>query len=465
MNNTDFQKETALTPEDKTHNRGDDNEGDEILGALSPIHFFPENRKVKDLLSAHVNQELDVRPSFQRGYVWDRKKASRLIESVLLNVPLPLIYTAEEDDGKEVVIDGQQRLLSLFGFIEGKFPQDLKPFKLSGLKKKTESGAALNGKKFSDLETKYQNKIKNYSIPIIKIASGSDPNVRFEIFERLNSGAAKLKEQELRNCIYRGPFNEFLFELAKDKNFCNSVGISPALTRRMDDAELVLRFLAFYDKTYLRYPNSMKEFLNDFMHRYQGLTDEGKKEEFSRIFKQAVDLSRTVFGEHAFRRFRVGDAKNPNGQWDTSFNRPLFDIVMWGFTQYKKHEVVPNSDAIREAFINLHIEDEKFRETITASQGGKTPVTYRFEEWKKRLDEILGSRNTQNKPRLFPAKVKHDLFKQSPLCAICQQTIQEIDDAEVDHIVPHSKGGATDISNAQLTHRFCNRSKSNKEQA
>jgi Protein of unknown function DUF262 len=90
-----------------------------VIGAFQPMLFSTSTRRVRDLNSDYTNQELDPRPSFQRGYVWDLAKASRLIESVLLNVPLPLIYTAEEaDNNKEVVIDGQQRLLTLFGYIK-----------------------------------------------------------------------------------------------------------------------------------------------------------------------------------------------------------------------------------------------------------------------------------------------------------------------------------------------------------
>lgn len=301
--NDDDSLESKNVPDDKTY--GDDNKEDEILWALSPIHFAPENRRIKDLNSAYANKELQVRPSFQRKYVWNKKKASRLIESVLLNVPLPTVYTAEEKDGTEVVIDGQQRLLSLFGFIDEKFPLDGQPFKLSNLETSTESGISLNGKKFSDLETKYQNKIRNHTIPIIKIQSDSDPDVRFEIFERLNSGAVNLNAQELRNCVYRGSFNDFLFEMAENPKFRDVVGAPRALTR-MRDAELVLRFLMFENMNYKDYQGRLKELLNGFMRQNQELNDK-RKEEFVRKFKQATDLSFSVFGKNAFRRFFNGE--------------------------------------------------------------------------------------------------------------------------------------------------------------
>lgn len=106
-----------------------------VVGAFQPMLFSTSTRRVRDLNSDYINHELDPRPSFQRGYVWDLAKASRLVESVLLNVPLPLIYTAEEaETNKEVVIDGQQRLLTLFGYVKGQFPRNSRPFRLKHLK-------------------------------------------------------------------------------------------------------------------------------------------------------------------------------------------------------------------------------------------------------------------------------------------------------------------------------------------
>lgn len=460
MNNADSSKNKKSHLIDETY--GDDNKEDTILWALKPIHYSTEHRKVKDLNSAYANKELRVRPNFQRHYVWNKKKASRLIESVLLNVPLPMVYTAEEEDGTEVVIDGQQRLLSLFGFIAGKFPsEDEPPFKLSNLETSTESGISLNGKKFSDLEKKYQDKIKNHTVPIIKIESDSDPNVRFEVFERLNSGAVNLNAQELRNCVYRGTFNDFLFEMVKNQRFRDIVG-SPRALARMADAEIVLRFLMFEDRGYRDYQGRLKELLNDFMRENQELSDK-KRWEFTRKFKQATDLSLSVFGKNAFRRFFIGGEDHPNGQWDNRFIRALFDVVMWGFTKYDKRKIMEKSDAIREALIKLQIEDDRFKEAITYNTAGKFAVPYRFEAWEKQLNELLGEENAQKKERLFSYDLKRQLFEKSSKCTLCKQTIQTMDDAEVDHIKPYSKGGDTDPSNAQLAHRYCNRAKGNRE--
>ncbi len=192
--------------------------------AFSPMRFDVMQRKVRDLLADYHSKDLDPRPSFQRGYVWDKTRASKLIESIMLNVPLPLIYTAEEADGREVVIDGQQRLLSVFSFIQGKFPRDNSDFKLSGLRLISN----LNGRRFSDLDEADRKSIERYVFQIIRISKESNSDVKFEIFERLNSGSVTLNAQELRNCVFRGRFNEVLRELAENDDFLKIIGTSKA---------------------------------------------------------------------------------------------------------------------------------------------------------------------------------------------------------------------------------------------
>lgn len=186
-----------------------------------------------------------LQPDFQRQYVWDPTKASKLIESAILLIPLPRIYLSEEKDGKEYVIDGQQRLTSFFSFIDGVFPHG-SPFKLRGLT----VCADLNGKKFSDLSEELQDKVRYYKVRAVTFLRNSSENLKFEIFERLNTGSVQLNDQELRNCLYRGRFNLALKEMAADTDFMHICGLK-APDKRMRDIELVLRFCAFYHKTYL----------------------------------------------------------------------------------------------------------------------------------------------------------------------------------------------------------------------
>jgi Protein of unknown function DUF262 len=185
-------------------------------GADEEIVIAPEDNRIHtssgdlEIESLHNKQKrgrLILQPDFQRQYVWDAAKASKLIESAILNIPLPIIYLSEEKDGKEYVIDGQQRLTSFFSFLDGAFP-DGRPFKMSGLNVCNE----LNGRKFGELSDELQDKVRYYKIRAITFQKDSSENLKFEIFERLNTGSVQLNDQELRNCLYRGNFNVALKE-------------------------------------------------------------------------------------------------------------------------------------------------------------------------------------------------------------------------------------------------------------
>ena len=429
-----------------------DEDGDDAApNAFTPMHFDTLSRKVKDLLSDYASGDLDPNPSFQRGYVWDRSRASKLIESILLNVPLPLVYTAEEKNRKEVVIDGQQRLLSVFGFIRNEFPRDKSPFRLSSLKLINE----LNKKSFKELSPEQQRAIQQYKFQLITISSESHADVKFEIFERLNSGSVTLNAQELRNCVYRGTFNEVLRELADISDFRALLGTATALGR-MQDVEMVLRFIAFYERTYLNFPGGMKTFLNSFMNDHRNVSEE-KADGFRRAFKKACSLSLTVFGDKAFRKYRVGIEGMPDGRWENQINKPLYDVVMWSFTRFEPHQITPRADAIRDRMIRLLSTNVRFVDAITAAVADKGKVKYRFETWLSALEDVV----TDPEPkRLFPSEQRREMFDKYPVCGICGQQISHLDDAQVDHIKPYSAGGKTDAANAQLAHRFCNASKS-----
>jgi hypothetical protein len=133
------------------------------------IYTKQADAEVDGLYRKHQRAKLIVQPDFQRHFIWDEKKASRLIESAILDIPIPSIYLAEEHDGREYVIDGQQRLMSFFSFIDGKFPNG-KTFRLTGLKVLRE----LNTKTFKELDQQLQDKIQYYKSRVITFTSESD---------------------------------------------------------------------------------------------------------------------------------------------------------------------------------------------------------------------------------------------------------------------------------------------------
>lgn len=408
--------------------------------------------EIESLFGRWKRGKLILQPDFQRQFVWDRAKASRLIESVLMSVPLPIVYLAEGSDGKEYVIDGQQRLTSFFSFLDGKFPNG-DPFRLGKMSVFPE----LERKTFAELDEAIQDKIRYFEIRTIVILSASDPDLKFEIFERLNTGSVPLNDMELRNCVFRGPYMTLLRELSTDPDFKLLVGLKGP-DKRMRDVELVLRFAAFYHAGYLKYQSPMKRFFNRDMERYQGIS-KADSDSLRKAFRNSIQIVKSLFGTSAFKRFNPGDAHSHNGFWETTrFNASLYDALMGVFYDRDKNQVFSALDALREGFIDLMTSNEEFREAILLGTSEPTRVAKRFDLARFMVDDILKNHRVQ--PRCFSRQLKEDLYKKDPICAICQQSIQHSDDAAVDHIKQYWRGGQTIPDNARLTHRYCNNARS-----
>ena len=407
--------------------------------------------EIESLYNKYKRGKLVVQPDFQRHYVWDSKKASRLIESALLGIPLPVIYLAEENDGKEYVIDGQQRLTSFFSYIDSAFPNGRK-FKLNGLQVFSE----LNGKLFKEIDEIYQDKIRYCELRAITFRKESDSELRFEIFERLNTGAVSLNDQELRNCIYRGAYNDLLKELADYSEFRELLGLKDE-EPRMKDKELVLRFASFFHQTYLNYKPPVRSFLNKDMEIFRNISETDKKE-LEKAFKNSVMIIKSLLGDKAFKRFYPGDDVNKDGSWEQKqFNASLYDVLMYSFAKQDINTVFQNLDAIREGYIEL-FSDPAFVDAILISTSSKEKVVTRFDKMRLMLQDIIGINRKEE--RCFTYALKQDLFNSNPRCAICGNKISDIDDAAVDHVKQYWTGGATIPENARLAHRYCNWSRS-----
>jgi hypothetical protein len=427
----------------------------EVPSSKRKIYTDKGDPEVESLHGKYKRGKLIIQPDFQRHFIWDAKKSSRLIESALLDIPLPVIYLSEGKDGNEYVIDGQQRLTAFFSFIDGKFP-DGKDFKLSGLKVITE----LNKKSYKEINDKLQDKIRYCKIRTITFRRESESDLKFEIFERLNTGAVSLNDQELRNCIYRGPYNELLKKLSQDNDFMYILSINKQ-EKRMKDIELVLRFAAFYHFTYLNYKPPMRKFLSNDMEKYQFISEK-EAIKLKNAFKNTVTTIKSLLDHHAFKRFYKGNVKNPNGYWELKkFNASLYDILMNSFSKEDKNKVYQNLDSIREALIHLMTTDQEFIDTIELSTSSIQAVIKRFDKWRLTLQKIIGI--SKKESRCFSLKLKQKLYNNDPTCKICCQRIQNIDDAAIDHIKQYWTGGKTIPKNARLTHRYCNWSRPRKE--
>ncbi len=399
---------------------------------------------IKTLCEKIDKGRLIARADFQRYYIWDTKPKlkSRLIESVLLHVPIPVIYTAEQQDGTELVVDGQQRLLTFYAFTK----KD--GFRLSGLRVLKE----LNGKSYKDLGENLQDAIGDYGIRVIKILKESHRDIKFDIFERLNRGSVKLNEQELRNCIYRGTFNDFLKKLAGNKDFQRLQGLSD-MHKRMLDIERVLRFFTFCDLTERQYKGPLTSFLNGYMESHREISDK-QKEEKEVIFKKSVELCQSVFGKLAFKRWQLGNEDDANGYAEDKINEGIFDIQMYGFTQYDKRYVIGKAAMIKDAFIELLTNDAGFIASIEKGTYDTQQVKLRTEKWFQKLREVIGY--PEKDRRLYTFEEKKALFVSSNICHLCKNEIAFIEDAHVDHLERYSENGKTTIKNGKLSHRYCN---------
>ena len=409
------------------------------------VYVDRNDRSISELKDWVNTGDLDLAPAFQRSYVWDDKKASLLVESILLKIPIPSIYLAEEEDGKYTIVDGQQRLRSFIRFIDNEF-------KLKKLMLLTD----IEGKLFKDLDEDMQKKIRRASLPTIEIRKDTTPIVKFEIFERLNVGSVKLTDQELRNCVYRGKYNNLIKELSEDKCFLHLLGFKNKIRDRMQEREFVLHFLAFYNQTYLEYKSPMKQFLNREMENNKTITDE-KIMLMRQAFIDAIFLTNTVFGEKGFRRFTLGNQENPNSKWKKPINIGLFEITMCGFKKYKRDHIIEYGDVIKEKLIDLMTLNQDF---ISSVGGTGTTSTYnvrlRFKIWEEALKNIVGIPKTY--PRPFSLEFKSQLFKQNPTCQICGNEILLLEDAVVNKIDHYGSGEKTVENNAHLTHIYCNQS-------
>jgi hypothetical protein len=180
-------------------------------------------------LTEQWDNKLLLLPDIQREYVWDNGKASRLIESLILNIPIPTLYFSETQEARYEIIDGHQRVRSIVRYLSNEFM-------LAGVAVLRE----YKGLRFHQLPEREQRFLKMRTLRIILISVESHPNMKFEIYERLNTGAILLNAQELRNSVYRGSFNDLLHELSKTVDFRAMIG-TKLPRRRMVDEELVHR--------------------------------------------------------------------------------------------------------------------------------------------------------------------------------------------------------------------------------
>lgn len=262
-----------------------------------------------DGIVSRLKKKQIVVPDFQRRYVWDIKKASRFIESLILGLPVPGIFLSRDskNPSQMLIIDGQQRLKSLQYFYQGKIEDRV--FKLTGVCKE------LEGACYDELSPDDQNRLDDAIIhaTIIKQETpDEDDSSIYMVFERLNTGGMVLQPQEIRACIYYGEFNNLLNKLVETPAWRS---LFAKQNPRMKEQELILRFFALYFG-FSDYKKGLKSFLNSFMSKNRNLTIH-REEELTQLFEQSISLLVDAKGKDLFRK---GNA----------INAALFDSIMVG---------------------------------------------------------------------------------------------------------------------------------------
>ncbi len=266
------------------------------------------------------------------------------------------------------VIDGQQRLSAIHRYLNNEYL-------LSGLKVKPE----LNKKRFHQLSQEDQRLILSRTIRCIVILKESHPDIRFDVFERLNTGSSQLSTQELRNCIYRGELNDLIRKLSEDPNFQYVRDVDgPDL--RMKDNEMVLRFFAFYEKM-PEYRGNLKKFLDDYQK--EGMKkDKNSINNMEKIFFRVINDVKLVFGQNAFRKY---DPQKKS--WERSVNRAIYDAVMICFANASSNEIASRKDLISEGLKVLCESDKEFRAATGSATKDRAKVKIRIVQFRNTMIE------------------------------------------------------------------------------
>lgn len=311
---------------------------------------------------------IDLEPDFQRRKRWSADKQSALIESFLLNVPVPPIYLAEDAYGQYSVVDGKQRLTAIHAFMVG-------GLKLKGL----ESFADLEGLTFSDLPEDLKNAlmIRPY-VRVVTLLKQSDPTLKFEVFTRLNRGGEHMLPQELRKVAYRGGFSDLIYSLAESEFLKNRLKITSENSSayvHMTDAEYVLRFFTLEEK-WQTFSGSLREEMDYCMIQNAKLSEDALKNLRTK-FTSALNTCQQIWGDNAFQRFT-------GSIWRDQFLAGMYDAEMIAVSQLSEEQLqnaINHKNAIVAATAIL-FDSQAFDKAVR--QGTNTPSFVRL-----RINSIL----------------------------------------------------------------------------
>lgn len=316
-----------------------------------------ETRTIFDVVRRIEKGGFVLDPDFQRDFVWNSERQSRLIESVIMRIPLPVFYLAEDMEGRTIVVDGLQRLTTFQRYLSDKFALEL------------EHQETLNGKKFSDLPPKLQNRVEDCSLELYIIDAQVPERAKLDIFERVNSGEP-LTRQQMRNCIYTGPASRWLRDEVANSLFVKATGGS-LRQKTMRDREFANRFCAFYLLGPEEYRKSdMDDFLARSLTQMNRMSDSELKA-LSCAFRTGLKNNLAMFGDHSFRKHKA------NQQRRSVVNASLWDVMSTGLAKVDESTLQSKQNEFRNAYYNL-LGNYEFIDAITYSVNSTNKVQKRF---------------------------------------------------------------------------------------
>lgn len=343
--------------------------------------FDPEKIKVRttpllveSLVARIEHEEIDLAPDFQRSLVWDERRKCRLIESLLLRIPIPVFYVAADEKENWAVVDGIQRISTIYEYLTDRFPLG-----------QLEYLDQLDGQTYSTLPRPMQRRINETQFVVNVIEPGTPEDVMFNIFRRINTGGMALNGQEIRHALHIGPVREYLKKLAGTQDFleatCRSVK-----SNRMGDRECVLRFLAFRLDTWEEYnTDDLDGYLGRAMTKINAMSEDAR-ERIALDFKKAMRAASRIFGDDAFRK------RNDMKHSRRPVSKALFEawsVQLARCPAGQIEKLVDKREEVKKRFIVLMNEDSDFYQAISYGTGTPRRVRKRFGAIAELTAEVL----------------------------------------------------------------------------
>ena len=339
--------------------------------SLDTLLIRNERRTIYEIVRRIGQGAYIMDPDFQRDFIWSEKKQCKLIESVLMRIPLPVFYLAEDDEGRMVVVDGLQRLSTFKRFLDNE------------LRLSIPGNDELNNKRFKDLSSKLKNRVEDCNLILYIMDAKIPEQARLDIFERVNSGVP-LTRQQMRNALYMGAATRFLKDKARTSYFLQATDYSLD-AKKMHDREFVNRFCAFQLFNPETYTGNIDEFLARALKKMNGLKEK-ELSALSQEFRRSMVNNHQVFEKYAFRKHQSTNEKRKG----LRLNAALWDVMSTGLSRYPEGTVKSHTQELRKAFYDL-MKNSGFESAITKSTNATNVVKRRFSLAEKMFKEVLGA--------------------------------------------------------------------------